>query len=109
MNSALKNVGKIIGAVAAIALITAVPAHAALPDSAQVAVKYSDLDLSSPEGRATLEGRIERAARQICRMDGPTPTGSRLPTNAMRECYKKATESIDEHIAHAVEKRERKS
>ena len=109
MTSPFKIVGKIIGAGVAIAVAAAAPVHAASPDSVQVEVGIFDRDLSSAEGRATLENRIEKAAREICRMDGPTPTGSRLPTNAMRECYKKATDSIDEHIAHAIQKREGKS
>lgn len=53
-----------------------VPALAALSLSAfstpaaaetqSVSVQYADLDLSSPVGMATLEGRIQDAAKKIC-------------------------------------------
>lgn len=36
-------------------------------------VSYADLDLGSADGRATLDGRIRVAARQVCTDNGPDP------------------------------------
>jgi UrcA family protein len=33
----------------------------------QITVKFSDLNVSTPQGAAALYGRIERAAREVCR------------------------------------------
>ena len=35
-------------------------------------VKFADLDLSTPAGRATLDRRVKRAARHVCELAGPT-------------------------------------
>lgn len=36
-------------------------------ESPQMTVKFADLDVSNPEGAATLYGRIQRAALLVCR------------------------------------------
>ncbi|MBT2134676.1 UrcA family protein [Croceibacterium sp. LX-88] len=51
------------------ALVTFTLAISTAPASAEtrsIRVQYADLNLNSPEGMATLEGRIEAAAKQIC-------------------------------------------
>jgi UrcA family protein len=100
---------KFFGAAAAIVLACATTAQASPAEPVSVAVRYADLDLSSPEGRAMLENRIEAAAREMCGMDSALTTGSRMPSYSMRACYKKATSDIGQSIARAVEKREAKS
>jgi UrcA family protein len=37
-----------------------------LAETRSVSVQYADLDLTGPAGLATLEGRIEAAAKKIC-------------------------------------------
>ena len=49
---------------------TANPASAALSENRR-AVTYSDLNLASAAGRATLDHRIDKAVRAVCR-NGPT-------------------------------------
>ncbi len=55
----------------AAALLVATPALAADPDQVVVSVGTGDLDLGSTNGAATLDRRLDGAARQICgRMPG---------------------------------------
>lgn len=107
--STMKIATRIFAATGAIALAAALPVHVSANEPVRVSVKYSDLDLSTDEGRAALENRIEAAARQMCGMDGTLTTGSRMPSYSMRACYKKATSQIGESIARAIEKSESKS
>lgn len=65
-------------------------------------VKYSDLNLASPEGQATLQRRIEAAARKVCRV-GQERTGTRLRSNERQECFAKARQSARKQIAVAME------
>lgn len=54
----------ITSALTALSLVAlSTPASA---ETRSVSVQYADLDLSSPAGMATLEGRIAAAARTIC-------------------------------------------
>ena len=84
-------------AVAATALLTVAPAYA---DSAaregqalQATVRYSDLDLASKDGAATLYRRIVTAAHRVCPEDGlRDPRLARV----IRECREQA-------IARAVD------
>jgi UrcA family protein len=99
----------IITAATALAVAAAAPVHAGPTEETRISVQYSDLDLSSLDGRATLEKRIQNAAREACGMNKMPVTGSRLPSASVRACYKKATSQIGESVARAIEKREGKS
>lgn len=50
----------------AAALLAAGPAFATDPDGHTAKVRYADLDLSSAQGRATLDRRIAAATEQVC-------------------------------------------
>ena len=52
----------VLGAV----LLGSALALSATPNSGGVSVKYSDVDLSSPQGAAVLYERITKAARRVC-------------------------------------------
>lgn len=54
---------------------------------------FSDLDVSTPAGRAELGTRIDNAARQFC--TGQRTTGSRMVS---RECVEDATTEIVEKL-----------
>jgi UrcA family protein len=71
----------------------AATAHAATQDSAQV--RFTDLDLSSPEGQAKLDKRIAVAARAVC---SDALTGSRIKT-VDSECMTRARASIEKQLA----------
>jgi UrcA family protein len=53
-----------ISVVAALSL--AVVATPAVAETMSITVPYSDLDLSSPAGMATLQARVDAAAKRIC-------------------------------------------
>lgn len=89
-------------AACAIALISA-PAMAGKTmdeDRPSGTVSTSGLDLSSSEGQALLQARIDRKARQICRLgDGPQPASSR---RAARKCIATAKASARQQFAALI-------
>jgi UrcA family protein len=73
-------------------------ARPASVSSASKSVAYADLDLTTAQGIATLYGRIERTASELC---GPAVvTGSRLESTQHRSCVRRA-------VAETVEKLDR--
>lgn len=75
----------------------AVPAAA---EPAELKVKYSDLDLSTEAGQATLNRRIDQSARQLCGRG--VSTGTILSSGRAKECYERAKASAHEMIAERV-------
>lgn len=82
------------------AAVFAVPA-AAGDETRSRAVHYGDLDLTSVEGQQQLDIRLERAAREVCRVNEPV-TGSHLRSPQARECYREARRSLDQQYAQLV-------
>jgi len=72
----------------------AVVSSAADSDAPHVLVKYADLNVSSPEGAATLYARIRMAAGEVCRSFDSREFATK---NALDTCIHKA-------IADAVNK-----
>ncbi|MCZ8018973.1 UrcA family protein [Novosphingobium sp.] len=64
-------------------LLAACLAAPAVAGYGSALVTWSDLDLASPSGRATLEQRIDVAANQACK--AVTITGSRIPSARERD------------------------
>ncbi|HEY7807905.1 MAG TPA: UrcA family protein [Croceibacterium sp.] len=82
------------------AAFATIPAAAfAAPQS--VEVQYGDLDLSTPQGQAQLDSRIERAARQICTRHEVT-TGSIRSTTLDETCYRDAMAKLKGRLAAVV-------
>jgi UrcA family protein len=69
----------------------------------EVEVRYSDLNLSTPEGQKKLDRRIDTAARSACGLNTST-TGSRLRSADATDCYAKARENVRKQVAGAVDK-----
>ncbi|WP_271078080.1 UrcA family protein [Aurantiacibacter sp. MUD61] len=85
--------------IAAAALAT--PATAQDPgETVTVYVEYSDLDLSTEQGRDTLHVRLRDAAKEVCGMDIRV-TGSTLPTAEARACYYEKLQSFEREFASA--------
>ena len=61
----------------------ALPALAADRPAAWATVAHADLDLTSPAGRATLDGRIRTRAKSVCRDE---LRGSAWTPTEMRAC-----------------------
>ena len=71
----------------------------------QARVSYADLDLSTPAGLQTMNGRIDQAATRVC---GPQPAPYQLQSIAeFRACKATATNAAGIEVAKAaVQKRE---
>jgi UrcA family protein len=86
------------------AAILAVSAQPAFAES--TVVKYGDLDLSTSDGRAALDRRIDRAARTVCRMTGPRELSEMIES---QRCYRIAIDSTRTQLAAAIAKKTRAS
>ncbi|EQB12640.1 UrcA family protein [Novosphingobium lindaniclasticum] len=96
----------LIAAAAAAVLSVGAIAAATAPAPAfakNVEVRYSDLNLSTAEGKQKLERRIDTAAREACDY-GRTTTGSRIRSNEATECYTKARADVSAQVAGAIDK-----
>jgi UrcA family protein len=74
---------KILIAVAAFAAFSAAPAAATPTPAGARIVRYADLDLSAPAGRARLEQRIGSAVRALCGNAAPRDLNG---VRDVREC-----------------------
>ena len=60
-------------------------------------VRYSDLDLSTPQGQSALDARLRRAASEVCAVNmGTNPLAEEIQA---RRCYRKALESARQNYA----------
>ncbi len=66
-----------------------------------VAVQYSDLNLATAQGQAVLEQRLDRAARQVCRVD-EVRVGTRIRSRDAQLCYNETKRDLEQQIAAAV-------
>lgn len=66
------------------------------PRTAQVT--FGDLDLETVAGQRTLDNRIERAARNVCRTGGPQ-TGTRIIDHESRKCLARARADAKQQVA----------
>jgi UrcA family protein len=83
------------------ATLFASPAAAAPADTGKVEVRYRDLDLSTPAGAKELDRRLHQAAGEVCGMNAPT-TGTRMPSNNARKCYKETLAQLQDRFAQVV-------
>lgn len=79
------------------AALALVPASAFAGDRS-VEVSYSDLDLSTREGMAQLDKRIDRAAKSVCTNHRMT-TGSIRSTSVDEGCYEQARQNLRAQLA----------
>jgi UrcA family protein len=63
-----------------------------------IAVTTSDINLATAKGQKTLDQRIERAARAVCRTTNLT-TGSRIMSQDAQACLAKARTSAQAQVA----------
>lgn len=73
--------------------------------ASSTAVSYADLDLSSAQGRATLDARVRHAARQVCEIG--TDHVSLAERNAARACFNTALSSAHQQYASIEARRAR--
>ncbi|MEL1250497.1 UrcA family protein [Aurantiacibacter gilvus] len=83
----------------------ATPAIAAGAQGETVAVRYSDLDLSTEAGQRTLERRLTSAAEEVCGIDNRS--GFALPSTEARRCYRETVQNFEREIAARAEQQQR--
>ena len=92
----MKNIALVMAAFAVFA--TSCAAVAAEEENRVAKVEYSDLNLLSPKGVATLRHRLAAAVQQVC----ATSRIGRIPTDAEAECLRVARASAKERFDVAV-------
>ena len=98
--------GPLASVIAALGLALAVNTAPAAAQSMSIDVDYSDLDLTSPQGQATLDKRIAGAARKICGGDEQR-TGTRIVMDSkMRACIAEVKASTAQQVATARQERQ---
>ena len=98
---------KLATAVACSFGLLSTPAFAGEPGYVPSAtVTFSDLNLSTPEGQAELERRIDTAARAMCDVDRIS-TGTRIKSRAAKQCYKTALKSTKEQVSAKIAETQR--
>jgi UrcA family protein len=93
------TIAKIIAALATVAALgTAAGASAAAFESngKTVEVRYHDLDLSQPKGQRALNGRINRAAANVC--------AEYKMTAAIAKCQRQAAAHVRSNVELAIAK-----
>lgn len=89
---------------AAIAIAVASSPALARTETAKITVDYTDLDLATSQGQEALKQRLEKAARQVCEVDGRR-TGSRGVPADVRACYRQAKSASQRQFAAILEQR----
>jgi UrcA family protein len=80
------------------AAAAAAPPTAAGSDPPSIRVPYRDLDLHTPQGVATLYGRVRQAALEVCDARQPL-VGTRLISAAAAACVRRSMASIVQQLA----------
>ena len=74
------------------------PALAGNADRMSVSVSVADIDLATAKGQRTLDRRLEKAVRTVCRATDLT-TGSRILSQESRVCVAKTRASVKQQLA----------
>lgn len=90
------RIAPLVAALAAAGL--AAPALAEETGADTVRVRYGDLDLGTEAGRKALDFRVEKAARDVCRVDEMI-VGTRILPKDRRLCYREARRQLDRQLA----------
>lgn len=74
------------------------PAMASTTQTTTIKVSTGDLDLGTVRGQKTLEQRVEKAVRGVCRT-ASVETGSRMMSQDARACLAKARSNARQQVA----------
>lgn len=85
-------------AVLGLASAAMAPAMAANGELMTIHVRTADIDLATAKGQKTLDQRVEKAVRQVCRTTSHTG-GSRILTMDARACLAKARADAKQQVA----------
>jgi len=94
-------------AAAALGLVcTTAPAYAGEIEKMSVRVNYGDINLATAAGQQTLDNRIEKAVRTVCRTTD-LKTGTRIMNQDARACLAKARADARQQLALVTGDRQR--
>ncbi|MXO60471.1 UrcA family protein [Altererythrobacter salegens] len=79
------------------ALAAALSATPTLAADRAAHVAYNDLDLSSADGQAELQARLDKAARKVCRFEDNGQVSTPADENA---CYRATRQKVDVQVAY---------
>lgn len=98
----------IAAAALGLACTTAAPARAQtiMLERLEVPVRLSDINLATAAGQELLHRRIDRAARQVCRITNVN-TGTRIMNHDARACLAKARADARQQVALLTGDRQR--
>lgn len=91
---------------AGLAGVAIAPAHASEIERMSVTVTADDLNLASPAGKRTLDQRVEKAVRSVCRTRSVT-TGSRILSQGTQTCLAKARADAQQQVAVLIRNNQR--
>ena len=95
----LKQTSVALAAVAFAGMALASDARAAQPDTGSAVVRYSDLDLKTDAGVATLQHRVAEAADRIC---GPADSHALADINVAAACRAKVVNAYSAKLDSVV-------
>lgn len=110
MNNPMNTLAKTtIHALAALGLVGAAasPALAGEGERMTIEVSTADLNLATVEGQKTLDRRVEKAVRSVCRTTSLS-TGSRILTDEARTCLARARSDARRQVAVITERYEQR-
>jgi UrcA family protein len=109
MNNPLKTLAKTaIHTLAALGLagVAVSPALAGNAERMTITVSTADLDLATPAGQKTLDRRVEKAVRGVCRTTS-LATGSRILSHEAQACLVKSRADARQQVAVLVANEQR--
>jgi UrcA family protein len=98
MKTPAKTLATALAACGLAAAAMATPAHAADAERMTISVPTADINLATAAGQRTLDRRLQKAARTVCRTDSLT-VGSRIMTQEARECLARARADARQQLA----------
>ncbi|MBU7579932.1 MAG: UrcA family protein [Porphyrobacter sp.] len=88
----------LVAATAGLASTAITPALAGEAEPRTAKVSFADLDLGTSAGQRTLDKRIEKAARQVCRMVS-VQTGTKIMDRDAQTCLIRARADARQQVA----------
>jgi UrcA family protein len=83
------------------------PALAGEPERMTISVTTADIDLATVKGQKTLDQRLRRAVRNVCRPLSAN-TGSHLPSREALACLAQARADVKQQIAALTSRNEQR-
>jgi len=83
------------------------PALAGEAERMTISVSTADIDLATAKGQKTLDQRLKRAVRNVCRTASAN-TGTRVPSQDALACLAKARADVKQQVATLTSRNEQR-